>query len=52
LAWSSPELEARLNGFAVRVPIPTGSLVDLTVSLSAGRDRVRCGSGVIDSGAR
>jgi glyceraldehyde 3-phosphate dehydrogenase len=26
-----PELEGRLNGFAVRVPIPTGSLVDLTV---------------------
>ena len=26
-----PELEGRLNGFAVRVPIPTGSIVDLTV---------------------
>jgi glyceraldehyde 3-phosphate dehydrogenase len=26
-----PELEGRLNGFAVRVPTPTGSLVDLTV---------------------
>jgi len=26
-----PELEGRLNGFAVRVPIPTGSLVDLTI---------------------
>ncbi len=26
-----PELEGRLNGYAVRVPIPTGSLVDLTV---------------------
>ncbi len=26
-----PELEGRLHGFAVRVPIPTGSLVDLTV---------------------
>jgi glyceraldehyde 3-phosphate dehydrogenase len=25
-----PELEGRLNGFAVRVPMPTGSLVDLT----------------------
>jgi len=25
-----PELEGRLNGFAVRVPTPTGSLVDLT----------------------
>ena len=26
-----PELEGRLNGFAVRVPMTTGSLVDLTV---------------------
>jgi glyceraldehyde 3-phosphate dehydrogenase len=26
-----PELAGRLNGFAIRVPIPTGSLVDLTV---------------------
>jgi glyceraldehyde 3-phosphate dehydrogenase len=26
-----PELKGRLNGFAVRVPTPTGSLVDLTV---------------------
>jgi len=26
-----PALEGRLNGFAVRVPTPTGSLVDLTV---------------------
>ena len=26
-----PELEGRLNGYAVRVPMPTGSLVDLTV---------------------
>ena len=26
-----PELAGKLNGFAVRVPIPTGSLVDLTV---------------------
>ncbi len=26
-----PELEGRLNGFALRVPTPTGSLVDLTV---------------------
>ena len=26
-----PELDGRLNGYAVRVPIPTGSLVDLTV---------------------
>jgi glyceraldehyde 3-phosphate dehydrogenase (phosphorylating) len=26
-----PELEGRLLGFAVRVPVPTGSLVDLTI---------------------
>ncbi|MHB1571596.1 MAG: type I glyceraldehyde-3-phosphate dehydrogenase [Solirubrobacteraceae bacterium] len=26
-----PELQGRLNGFAVRVPTPTGSLVDLTI---------------------
>jgi glyceraldehyde 3-phosphate dehydrogenase len=28
-----PELDGRLNGYAVRVPIPTGSLVDLTVEV-------------------
>jgi glyceraldehyde 3-phosphate dehydrogenase len=26
-----PELEGKLDGYAVRVPLPTGSLVDLTV---------------------
>jgi glyceraldehyde 3-phosphate dehydrogenase len=26
-----PELDGRLGGFAIRVPIPTGSIVDLTV---------------------
>ncbi len=26
-----PELDGKLNGFAVRVPTPTGSLIDLTV---------------------
>jgi glyceraldehyde 3-phosphate dehydrogenase len=26
-----PELDGRMNGFAVRVPMPTGSLVDLTI---------------------
>ena len=30
-----PELEGRLHGYAVRVPLPTGSLVDLTIE--AGR---------------
>jgi glyceraldehyde 3-phosphate dehydrogenase (phosphorylating) len=28
-----PELAGRLQGFAVRVPVPTGSLVDLTVEM-------------------
>jgi glyceraldehyde 3-phosphate dehydrogenase len=28
-----PELAGRLHGFAVRVPVPTGSLVDLTVEV-------------------
>jgi glyceraldehyde 3-phosphate dehydrogenase len=28
-----PELNGKLNGFAVRVPTPTGSLVDLTVEV-------------------
>jgi glyceraldehyde 3-phosphate dehydrogenase len=29
-----PELNGRLNGFAVRAPVPTGSVVDLTVVTS------------------
>ncbi|HXB16927.1 MAG TPA: type I glyceraldehyde-3-phosphate dehydrogenase [Solirubrobacteraceae bacterium] len=29
-----PELQGRLNGFAVRAPVPTGSVVDLTVQTS------------------
>jgi glyceraldehyde 3-phosphate dehydrogenase len=28
-----PDLAGRLNGFAVRVPTPTGSIVDLTVEV-------------------
>jgi glyceraldehyde 3-phosphate dehydrogenase (phosphorylating) len=28
-----PALDGRLNGYAVRVPVPTGSLVDLTVEV-------------------
>jgi glyceraldehyde 3-phosphate dehydrogenase len=28
-----PELEGKLHGYAVRVPVPTGSLVDLTVEI-------------------
>jgi glyceraldehyde 3-phosphate dehydrogenase len=29
-----PELQGRLNGFAVRAPVPTGSVVDLTAVLA------------------
>ena len=29
-----PELDGKLDGFALRVPVPTGSVVDLTVELS------------------
>jgi len=29
-----PELKGKLDGFAVRVPVPTGSVVDLTVELA------------------
>src|SRR5579862_875078 len=37
-----PELKGRLDGVAVRAPIPTGSLTDLTVTLAkeAGRDEI------------
>jgi glyceraldehyde 3-phosphate dehydrogenase len=31
-----PELNGKLHGFAVRAPVPTGSLVDLTVETSRG----------------
>ena len=29
-----PELKGKLDGFALRVPVPTGSVTDLTVTLS------------------
>ena len=29
-----PELDGKLNGFAVRAPVPTGSVVDLTVEVA------------------
>ena len=34
-----PELNGKLNGFAVRAPVPTGSVVDLTVDGEARDDR-------------
>lgn len=33
-----PELEGKLTGIAMRVPVPTGSVVDLTVNLSKETD--------------
>jgi glyceraldehyde 3-phosphate dehydrogenase len=37
-----PELKGKLDGFAMRVPVPTGSVTDLVVTLTrpAGRDEV------------
>ncbi len=37
-----PELNGKLNGFALRVPVPDGSIVDLTATLkrSATRDEI------------
>lgn len=43
-----PELEGRLNGFAIRVPTPTGSLIDLTVEV----ERATTASAVNDVLAR
>ncbi len=34
-----PDLHGRLNGFAVRVPMPTGSLVDLTIEAERATSR-------------
>ena len=30
-----PELKGKLDGYALRVPIPTGSVTDLTVELAS-----------------
>jgi len=34
-----PELQGKLNGFAIRAPLPTGSVVDLTAEVSRATDR-------------
>ena len=34
-----PELDGKLNGMALRVPVPDGSITDLTVHLAEGTDR-------------
>ena len=36
-----PELAGRLNGYAVRVPTPTGSIVDLTIEAERADERRR-----------
>ena len=36
-----PELNGKLNGFAIRAPVPTGSVVDLTFEARARRARTR-----------
>jgi glyceraldehyde-3-phosphate dehydrogenase/erythrose-4-phosphate dehydrogenase len=49
-----PELAGRLNGYAVRVPMPTGSLVDLTVETERPTSRDEVNSAfeqAADSGA-
>ena len=35
MALAAPELKGKLDGYAVRVPVPTGSATDLTVTLRA-----------------
>ena len=35
-----PELKGKLDGFALRVPVPDGSITDLTVDARAARSRV------------
>jgi len=34
-----PELKGKLDGFAMRVPVPTGSVTDLVVTLTRPADR-------------
>jgi glyceraldehyde 3-phosphate dehydrogenase len=51
-----PELEGKLQGFAVRVPVPTGSLVDLTIEAARATSvaevnelfRARADTGVLE----
>ena len=46
-----PELQGKLHGFAVRAPVPTGSVVDLTVECRA-RDERRGGQRGAEGGRR
>ena len=47
-----PELEGRLNGFAVRVPVPTGSLVDLTIEAERPTSAAEINAAFADRAAR
>jgi glyceraldehyde 3-phosphate dehydrogenase len=47
-----PELEGRLNGFAVRVPVPTGSLVDLTIEAERSTSAAEINAAFADRAAR
>ena len=44
-----PELKGKLDGYALRVPIPTGSVTDLT--FEAGRDLGRRGQRAVKAAA-
>jgi glyceraldehyde 3-phosphate dehydrogenase len=47
-----PELAGRLNGFAVRVPTPTGSLVDLTVETETSTTKEEVNAAFAEAGDR
>ena len=47
-----PELAGRLHGLAVRVPVPTGSLVDLTVEPDPPDDAVEVNAAIADAADR
>ena len=47
-----PELAGRLNGFAVRVPVPTGSLVDLTIEAERPTSTEEINAAFADRAAR
>jgi glyceraldehyde 3-phosphate dehydrogenase len=44
-----PQLKGKLHGFAVRVPIPTVSMVDLTVTLKKGATKDDINSAMMDA---
>ena len=46
-----PELQGKLNGFAVRAPVPTGSVVDLTVECAARDERARRSTAALKAAA-